>query len=90
MYTTSTAPVDRIHDMGDSRLLLVLPAPSPVTVAASEISDLIDAAGPLTISDIAAGLATPVCTAVARVRPMVRAGQLSRDEFGRYRLHGAH
>ena len=90
MNTTSTVPANRIHHLGDSRLLLVLPDPAPVNVAPTDISDLIDAAGPLTLSDIAGGLAAPVGCAVARVRQMVRAGRLHRDEFGRYGLQGAH
>jgi len=57
-------------------------------ISMDDVCDLIDAAGPLTIRDIAGGLAVSVHVVVARVRQMVRGGALKRDEFGRYRLWG--
>ena len=55
-------------------------------ISIDDVCDLIDAAGPLTLRDIAGGLAVPLRRAAARVRQMVGAGALRRDEFGRYRL----
>ena len=89
MTTATTAPASRIHHPGDRRSLLVLPGSAPSTVGVSDVSDLLDAAGPLSLSDIAGGLAVPLSAAAARVRQMVLAGQLRRDEFGRYRRQEA-
>lgn len=58
-------------------------------VAAEDVRDLIDAAGPLTLRDIAGGLDVPLRLAAERVRRMVAGRTLTRDEFGRYRLWGA-
>jgi hypothetical protein len=58
------------------------------TVSPDEVRELIDAAGPLTICDIAGGLAVSVRAAVPAVRRMLSSGCLRRDEFDRYRLWG--
>ena len=58
-------------------------------ISIDEVCELIDATGPLTIRDIAGGLAVSLRSAVALVRRMVRIGALKRDEFGRYRLWGS-
>lgn len=52
---------------------------------AGEVCGLLHAAGPLTIRDIAGGLAISVADAAARVRLMRARGDLREDEFGRYR-----
>jgi hypothetical protein len=57
-------------------------------VAAAEVCDLIEAAGPLTVRDIAGGLAVSVRQASASVQLMVRRNCLKQDEFRRYRLCG--
>ena len=58
-------------------------------VAAAEVCELIEAAGPLTVVDIAGGLGVSARCAAGRVRQMVSSGCLREDEFGRYRLWGA-
>lgn len=65
---------------------LNLPDEVAEAIAVDDVRDLIDAAGPLTLRDIAGGLAVPIRRAAARVRQMVGVGALRRDEFGRYRL----
>jgi hypothetical protein len=59
-------------------------------VRAAEVRDLIAAAGPLSVHDIAGGLAISERCAAARIRQMVNSGHLREDEFGRYRLWGAY
>jgi len=65
--------------------------PSARVPAASdeEVRDLIAAAGPLTLCDIAGGLSASAAAAATCVRRMLRARQLRRDEFGRYQLREA-
>lgn len=58
-------------------------------ISVDDVCDLIDAAGPLTLRDIAGGLAVPIRRVAARIRQMLGAGALRRDEFGRYRLWGS-
>ena len=58
------------------------------TASPDEVCDLIAAAGPLTVCDIAGGLAVSVRQASASVRLMAENGSLQRDEFRRYRLTG--
>lgn len=57
-----------------------------LTVA--EVCDLIDAAGPLTISDLAAGLGAGVRETGVLVDWLERHGDLRRDEWDRFRLSG--
>ena len=57
-------------------------------VSPANVCDLIDAAGPLSVCDIAGGLAVPVLEASVTVRLMGRRHQLKQDEFRRYRLWG--
>jgi hypothetical protein len=63
-------------------------APVANRVSVAEVCDLIEAAGPLTLCDIAGGLAVPVRRAAARIRQMVTDRALKLDEFGRYRITG--
>jgi hypothetical protein len=90
MNAINTVAIPQHAYIPDRQLLREFGLNVPDEVAASisvrEVRDLIDAAGPLTLRDIACGLAVPVRRAAARVRQMVGAGALSRDEFGRYRL----
>ncbi len=90
MNALNTAPLTSAGHVPNGQLLrgLGLNVPDEVADAISidDVCDLIDAAGPLTLRDIAGGLAVPVRRAAARVRQMVGAGALRRDEFGRYRL----
>jgi hypothetical protein len=58
-------------------------------VSVAEVCDLLAAAGPLTLADIADGLALPARLVAGRVRRMVNDCNLRQDEFGRYRLWGA-
>jgi hypothetical protein len=85
---TLTAPYPA--HIADRQLLrgfgLNVPDEVAAAISVREVCDLIDTAGPLTLRDIAGGLAVPVRRAAARVRQMVGAGALGRDEFGRYRL----
>ena len=58
------------------------------TASPDEVCDLIAAAGPLTVRDIAGGLAVSARQASASVQLMVRRNCLKQDEFRRYRLSG--
>jgi hypothetical protein len=66
-----------------------VPGPVAATVSVDDVCDLLEAAGPLTLCDIAGGLAVPVRRAAACIRRMLANRDLRRDEFGRYRLSGA-
>ena len=52
--------------------------------AVAEICDLIEAAGPLALWDIAGGLDVPVAAATVVVQSMVSGGCLREDEWGRF------
>ena len=58
-------------------------------VSVDDICDLIDAAGPLALDDIAGGLNRSLRQVSACVQRMVQRRLLERDEFRRYRLRGA-
>ena len=65
----------------------IRPIPAPVvSVNMAIVRDLLDAAGPLTIADIAGGLDVSVKSASGRVAAMLYCGCLRADEWGRYRL----
>ena len=91
MNATTTAPNARASYAATGALYFGprVDVPAAVTVSVDEVADLIAAAGPLTLCDIAGGLAVPARRAAARVRQMVADRALKRDEFGRYRLAGA-
>ena len=57
-----------------------------VAVGTADVRDLLDAAGPLAIADIAGGLDISVKAASARVAAMLYCGCLRADEWGRYCL----
>lgn len=54
-----------------------------------DVCDLIAAAGPLTLRDVAGGLAVPAARAAGCVSKMIAECLLEEDEFGRYQLAGA-
>jgi hypothetical protein len=58
------------------------------SVTEAEVCDLIEAAGPLGLRDIAGGLDASIRAVAARVRRMLRNGTLKQDEWARYRLWG--
>jgi hypothetical protein len=60
----------------------------PSAVSVEAVRELIDAAGPLTIRDIAGGLDVAAHEASAVVGRMMLEGCLSRDEWDRHRLSG--
>jgi hypothetical protein len=62
-----------------------VPAPVASAVSIDDICDLLDAAGPLTVRDIAGGLNVTIRQASACVQRMVLSHCLRRDEFRRYR-----
>ena len=59
-------------------------------VSASDVRDLIEAAGPLSMRDIAGGLGVTEREAASVIRWMADAGELKQDEWGRLRLWGAY
>ena len=62
-------------------------APSPAIAAEiAAVRDLLDAAGPLTMADIAGGLDITVKAASARVAALLYCGCLRPDEWGRFRV----
>ena len=61
----------------------------PRAITAADVQDLLEAAGPLSLRDIAGGLQVSEREAEVRVASMVAAGALGADEWGRYRLRGA-
>jgi hypothetical protein len=54
-----------------------------------DLCALIDAAGPLSLCDLAGGLNLSVRDVALRVRRMMHEHRLRRDEWGRYRLSAA-
>jgi hypothetical protein len=52
----------------------------------AEIVDLIAAAGPLAVGDLAGGIRRPVEAVARRLRGMTARGLLVEDEWGRFRL----
>ena len=92
MTTINTAPA-RISHAAAGQLFFGPRVEMPVAVAdrvsVDDVCDLLAAAGPLTVRDIAGGLAVPARQAASCVRRMVRERSLRRDEFGRYRLSGS-
>jgi hypothetical protein len=60
----------------------------PRRVAADEVTALIDAAGPLSLKDIAAGLSATVREAASVVWRMLDDGSLRTDEWSRHALVG--
>lgn len=59
-----------------------------LTVSAGDVRDLIDAAGPLSLRDIAAGLGVPVYRAATIVNWMLEHDCLQQDEWRRHTLRG--
>jgi hypothetical protein len=59
-------------------------------ISSADVSDLIEAAGPLTVAHIAGGLNVSVREAWSCVREMLARNWLREDEFERYRLAGAY
>ncbi len=55
-----------------------------------DVVDLLEAAGSLTVGDIAGGLDVPVAEIAHLVSSLVGGGDLREDEFGRYRLAGGY
>jgi hypothetical protein len=55
-------------------------------IAREDVFDLLDAAGSLTVSDIAGGLDVAAAEVAPCVRTLVRSGDLREDEYGRYRM----
>jgi hypothetical protein len=93
MNALNTTPITRASHLSDGQLLfgpsVEVPAAVAGLVSVDDVCDLIEAAGPLTLCDIAGGLDVPARRVVARIRRLVAARLLKRDEFGRYRLMGA-
>ena len=87
MTTATLTPTTRLghHQSGAAREI----AEPECSVSADDVCDLIAAAGPLTVADIAGGLDVPVRRAAARVRQMLGRTLLKEDEFARYRAWGA-
>jgi hypothetical protein len=50
----------------------------------NDVCELIDAAGPLALHDLAGGLNVPVSELAGRVRRMVSEGRLRQDEWARF------
>jgi hypothetical protein len=59
-------------------------------IVPSDVRDLIDAAGPLSLRDIAGGLDVSTHEASTVVRSMIEHHSLSQDEWERYRLPSAY
>lgn len=57
----------------------------PQSAGVADVRDLLEAAGPLDISDIAGGLDLPVAAVVGTVAWMLARGELRRDEWERLR-----
>ena len=66
-----------------------IPAAVAPAISVDDVRDLLDAAGPLTLRDIAGGLAVPARRVAGRIRQMLADCALKQDEFGRYRLTGS-
>jgi hypothetical protein len=87
--TTTTAPARATYAAGGQFLFgprIEVHEAAAAAVSADEVCDLLAAAGPLTLRDIAGGLAVPARRAAGRIRQMLAGGTLKQDEFGRYRL----
>jgi hypothetical protein len=92
MTTTATRPATHRTAAPLPRPLAWQAAPATTDVPAvstADVQDLIDAAGPLALRDIAGGLDCAVRDAATRVQQLLEQGCLRRDEFRRYRLVGA-
>jgi hypothetical protein len=63
-------------------------SPAPL-ISAPDVRELIEAAGPLFLRDIAEGLDVPVADLEPVVAMMVAQGLLRQDEWTRYALAGA-
>jgi hypothetical protein len=59
------------------------------TSGGDDVRDLIEAAGPLVLDDIAGGLDVSLPEASLRVHTLVAGGCLQQDEWDRYRLAGS-
>jgi hypothetical protein len=57
--------------------------------AVEDVCELIAAAGPLTVEQVARGLSITEPDAAVRVRSLEARGDVRPDEWGRYRLAGA-
>jgi hypothetical protein len=55
-------------------------------VSTAEVAELIEAAGPLSVRDIAGGLGVTVSAALGAVRQMVERHRLREDEWDRFSL----
>ncbi|MBI5288622.1 MAG: hypothetical protein HY873_06585 [Chloroflexi bacterium] len=60
------------------------PGPNP-RLSSHDVRDLIDAAGPLSLRDIAGGLDAPLARVAGLVARMLAQGCLRQDEWGRHR-----
>jgi hypothetical protein len=93
MTAMTTVQTSRATQLGGGQALfgtrVDVPAPVAQAISVDEICDLIEAAGPLTLADIAGGLDRSLRQVSACVQRMVARRLLRRDEFRRYRLHGA-
>lgn len=58
------------------------------TISIEDVCELLDAAGPLPLRDIAGGLDVSIAGAAALVQRMVNFGYLRQDEWSRYRAAG--
>jgi hypothetical protein len=87
---TTAAPAHRASHVQGGQMLfgprVEVPAAVTASVSIDDICELIDAAGPLTLRDIAGGLNAPLRQVSACVQAMVKRDWLNRDEFRRYRL----
>ena len=88
MQTTQIAPTTSPQPF---RVEAAVTAPAsraaePTPAPSAEIIDLIAAAGPLNLADLAGGLARAFDGIARRVRALTARGLLLEDEFGRYRL----
>ncbi len=88
MTTATLAPADRFHSEGVARARRNGAGHADRPLSTDEVCDLIDAAGPLTVRDIAGGLDVPLRQASASVHRLAQRNCLKQDEFRRYRLSG--
>jgi hypothetical protein len=87
MTTATEAPASRFNSEAVALARRIAAgAPAGRCVSVDAVCDLIEAAGPLTVRDIAGGLDVPLRQASASVHRLARSNCLKQDEFRRYRL----
>ena len=86
-------PVSTGHTTSSAHARLQTPkpptaAPAAVSASTDDVLALIDAAGPLTLKDIAGGLNVSLRYASSLVRRLAAGGCLGLDEWDRHRVRG--